>query len=383
VRRLAELRWPVFLTGRGVWDPAWSDSVPLVAGVPQLSRRERAGVWQAALAAGADLDPVAATTHFRLDAQQIARAARAARLQAAAEGRPATELHVTAGARAQNAVGLEAHARRIVPRVGWEDLVLPAEVMEQLAEITARLRHRERVLDEWRMARTSSRGRGITALFAGDSGTGKTMSAEVIAGGLGLDLYVIDLSSVLDKYIGETEKNLDRIFTQAEGVGGVLLFDEADALFGKRSEVKDSHDRYANVEVAYLLQRMERFDGIALLTTNLRTNLDDAFTRRLDAIIEFPLPSSADRRALWAKKLDAGAPLADDIDLDFLAEAFRISGGNIHNSVVTAAFLAAQDDRSVSMGDLIRGVQREYRKLGRLALESEFGPYFPLVRAAS
>src|SRR5205807_5666091 len=186
-----------------------------------------------------------------------------------------------------------------------------------------------------------------TALFAGESGTGKTMSAEVVARDLGLDLYVIDLSTVIDKYIGETEKNLDRIFSEADRVNGVLLFDEADAIFGKRSEVKDSHDRYANVEVAYLLQRMELFDGLAVLTTNLRANVDEAFTRRLDAVVDFPMPEEPDRSRLWRQNLKPSMPQGDDIDLAFLARRFKLSGGNIKNITVTAAYLAAEDDRPV------------------------------------
>ncbi len=189
------------------------------------------------------------------------------------------------------------------------------------------------------------RGRGITALFAGDSGTGKTLSAEVIAGELGLELYVIDLSTVVDKYIGETEKNLDRIFAEADRVNGVLLFDEADAIFGKRSEVRDARDRYANVEVAYLLQRMERFDGLAVLTTNLRANLDEAFTRRIDVIVDFPMPEEDDRMRLWRLHLPPEVPQADDLDLRFMADRFRLSGGNIRNICVTAAFFAADEAR--------------------------------------
>ncbi len=228
----------------------------------------------------------------------------------------------------------------------------------------------------------TSRNRGIKALFAGESGTGKTMSAEVLAGELGLDLYVIDLSTVVDKYIGETEKNLDRIFAEAERVNGVLLFDEADALFGKRSDVQDAHDRYANVETAYLLQRMDTFEGLAVLTTNLRSNIDEAFARRLDVIVDFPMPEDADRRRLWELHLGPSVPRADDIDLDFLARSFRIAGGNIRNVALGAAYLAADDDRAVSMVDLVRATEREYRKLGRLCVESEFGPYFPLVAGA-
>ena len=231
------------------------------------------------------------------------------------------------------------------------------------------------------MGTKGARGIGVTALFAGDSGTGKTMSAEVVAGDLGFDVYVIDLSTVVDKYIGETEKNLDRIFTEADRVNGVLLFDEADALFGKRSEVKDARDRYANVEVAYLLQRMERFDGLAILTTNLRANVDEAFVRRLDAIVDFPMPEEEHRRRLWEQNLVPGLPVADDIDLDFLARQFRISGGNIRNVCVMAAYLAAAEDRAVGMADLVRATEREYRKLGRLTVEAEFGEYFGLVGA--
>jgi SpoVK/Ycf46/Vps4 family AAA+-type ATPase len=259
--------------------------------------------------------------------------------------------------------------------------VLPPDVHAQLRELAARARHRERVLDDWQIGGRSSRGRGITALFGGESGTGKTLAAEVIAGELGLDLYVIDLSTVIDKYIGETEKNLDRIFAEADRINGVLLFDEADAIFGKRSEVRDARDRYANVEVAYLLQRMERFDGLAILTTNLRANLDEAFTRRIDAIADFPMPEEVDRLALWRMHLPPRLPQADDIDLEFLARRFRFSGGNIRNVCLTAAFLAADADRPVAMRDLIRGTELEYRKLGRLTVEDEFGPYLAALNA--
>jgi SpoVK/Ycf46/Vps4 family AAA+-type ATPase len=209
------------------------------------------------------------------------------------------------------------------------------------------------------------------------------LAAEVIARELGLDLYVIDLSTVVDKYIGETEKNLDRIFAEADRVNGVLLFDEADAIFGKRSEVRDARDRYANVEVAYLLQRMERFDGLAVLTTNLRANLDDAFTRRIDMIVDFAMPEEDDRLELWRMHLPEGLPQGDDIDLEFLARHFRLSGGNIRNVCLTAAFLAADADGPVMMADLIRGTEREYRKLGRLTVEAEFGSYFALLGSSA
>jgi len=205
------------------------------------------------------------------------------------------------------------------------------------------------------------------------------MSAEVVAGDLGLDLYTVNLATVVDKYVGETEKNLERIFTEADGVNAVLLFDEADAIFGKRSEVKDANDRYANIEVAYLLQRMETFEGIAILATNLRANVDDAFARRLDLIVDFPTPDVELRRALWDRCLAPGVPRGDDLDLDFCARAFELSGGNIRSIAITAAYMAAESGCPVTMNDLVRAIQQEYRKLGRLVVAGEFGRYFSMI----
>ncbi len=379
IRALAESPCPVVLLGGRGWDPQWSGVVPLLLDACLPALEERTALWRLALDGDepTGIDPAEATAGFRLTPEQILRAAQAARLEA--DGRPSSVDDLRRGARAQNGAGLERLARRITPRVEWDDLVLPPNVVAQLHELVARVRQRDKVLDGWGLGERTSKGRGIKALFAGDSGTGKTISAEVVARDLGLDLYVIDLSTVIDKFVGETEKNLDRIFAEADRLNGVLLFDEADALFGKRSEVKDAQDRYANVEVAYLLQRMELFDGLAVLTTNLRSNLDEAFARRLDAIVDFPLPEDDDRRRLWALHLRPGLPIADDVDLSFLAQAFKISGGNIHNIVLAAAFLAAADDRPVQMADLIRATEREYRKLGHLVVKGEFGPYFGLV----
>ncbi len=383
VRAFAELPGPVILVGGRDWDPAWSREPPLIVEAPVPALATRHDMWLQSLDGDRPdgFDPAAATIAFRLTPEQIDRAAQAARHAATAADRTMTIIDVAAGARAQNAAGLERLARRIEPSVGWDDLVLPGVVEAQLRELTARARHRDRVVGEWHMGTAGARGIGITALFAGDSGTGKTMSAEVVGHDLALDVYVIDLSTVVDKYIGETEKNLDRIFTEADRVNGILLFDEADALFGKRSEVKDARDRYANVEVAYLLQRMERFDGVAILTTNLRSNVDEAFVRRLDAIVDFPMPEEEHRRLLWARNLSPELPVQDGIDLDFLARRFKISGGNIRNVCVTAAYLAAAADRTVSMADLVRATEREYRKLGRLTVEAEFGEYYDLVTA--
>jgi SpoVK/Ycf46/Vps4 family AAA+-type ATPase len=286
--------------------------------------------------------------------------------------------HLAAGARAQNGVGLDRLARHVSPEATWADLVLPPDALSGLQHLADRVAHRDRLLDDWALRRGGGRGEAVTALFVGESGTGKTLAAEVIAGALALDLYVIDLSTVVDKYVGETEKNLERVFTGAEGVNGVLFFDEADALFGKRSEVSDARDRYANIEVAYLLQRMESFDGLAILATNLKANLDEAFARRLSLVVEFNQPDAPERRRLWDKSFGA-VPLGDDVDLDFCAEAFRLAGGDIRNVAVTAACFAAAGSQVVTMLDLIRAIQLEYRKLGRLCGEAEFGQYFHLL----
>jgi hypothetical protein len=385
IRTLAEAPSPVILLGTRSWDPAWSRDVPVVLDAPLLGFDERRLAWDAAFRVAQlerpGLDPAAATAGFRLDPEQVRRAALAASRIAAVEARDVEAADVTAGARAQNAGGLERLARRIAPTAAWKDLVLPSDTLGQLRELTVRARHRELVLGEWAMGGAAAKGNGITALFAGDSGTGKTLSAEIVAADLGLDLYVIDLATVIDKYIGETEKNLDRIFDEADRVNGVLLFDEADALFGKRSEVKDARDRYANVEIAYLLQRMERFDGLAVLTTNLRANLDEAFLRRLDVIVDFPMPDDEDRIRLWERHLPPVLPRADDLDLEFLARAFKLSGGNIRNICLAAAFLTAAERRPVTMADMIRATEREYQKLGRLTHEAEFGDYIDLLAA--
>ncbi|MFD7622014.1 ATP-binding protein [Streptomyces sp. NPDC059802] len=372
---------PTILVGRAPWDAAWSAAPPLLLHAPRVEPSTRAALWTDAYDAPVpgtiDVDRLLAP--FLLTPEQITRAARGAAQTTHLDGGTLTPDHVRQGARAQNAAGLDRLARRIEPTVTWNDLVLPPDTHAQLRELTARARHRDRVLGEWGMRPGGGRGRGVSALFAGDSGTGKTMSAEVIAADLGLDLYTVDLATVIDKYVGETEKNLERIFSEAAGVNGVLLFDEADAIFGKRSDVKDAHDRYANVESAYLLQRMESFDGLAILATNLRANLDDAFTRRLDLVIDFPVPDPEQRLVLWERCLGPVLPRGKDLDLAFCAENFELAGGNIRSIAVTSAYLAAETDEPVTMPTLIHAIQREYQKLGRLTLASEFGPYLELL----
>jgi hypothetical protein len=370
---------PLLLVGADPWDPAWASDVPLLVDVPASTAAERSALWRRALEdSGTELDAGQATAQFLLRPEQVARAAGSAELQSRLGDGPVTADHVRAGARAENGSALQRLTRRVEPAVGWPELVLPPSTATALREVAVRARHRERVLGDWRMRPGGGRGVGVAALFAGDPGTGKTMAAEVVAGELGLDLYVVDLATVVDKYVGETEKNLERIFAAAAGVNGVLLFDEADAVFGKRSEVRDAHDRYANVESAYLLQRMETFDGLAILATNLRANIDEAFTRRLDVVVDFPLPDAERRLALWRRCLGT-LPWGDDLDLEFCAAAFELAGGGIRSASVTAAYLAAEADGPVTMAGVVTAVQREYRKLGRLCLEHEFGRYYALL----
>ncbi|MFE7745538.1 ATP-binding protein [Nocardia sp. NPDC057455] len=382
IRALADAEATVVLVGSAVWDPAWARRQPVPLDVDPPSAGDRSRMWQTVLSdrLHGGLDAARATMQFVLTPEQVVRAAAAATTRAELAGRPVSVEDLRFGARAQNSAGLERLARRIEPSVGWPDLVLPQPVLSQLREVALRARQRAVVLDEWRMRPGGGRGRGVTALFTGDSGTGKTMSAEVIAADLGLDLYTVNLATVVDKYIGETEKNLERIFVAAAGVNAVLLFDEADALFGRRTEVRDSHDRYANIESAYLLQRMESFDGLAILATNLRANLDDAFTRRLDVVVNYPTPDEEARRSLWERCVGTRIPRSDDLDFDFCAHAFELSGGNIRSAVITAAYLAAGAGRELCTADLVAGVHREYRKLGRLTLAREFGPYHDSVR---
>lgn len=265
---------------------------------------------------------------------------------------------------------LERLAQRIEPSAGWDDLVLRDQVKEVLRSIGIHVRHRAKVLDEWAMRR-GSRGEGTSAMFAGGSGTGKTLAAEVLAQELHLELYRIDLSQVVSKFIGETEKNLGQVFDAAEESGAILLFDEADALFGKRSEVKDSHDRYANIEVSYLLQRMETYRGLAILTTNQKEAVDTAFLRRLRFVVEFPFPDQTERIEIWRRSFSSATPL-ESIDWDRLGQ-LNVAGGNIRNMAMNAAYYAAADEQSIQMAHILRAAKNEYEKLERSLSGSEVG----------
>jgi hypothetical protein len=262
-------------------------------------------------------------------------------------------------------------AQRIETRASWNDLVLPAPQLTMLREISAHVRRRNLVYETWGFAEKSARGLGISALFAGASGTGKTLAAEVLANELRLDLYRIDLSQVVSKYIGETEKNLRRVFDAAEAGSAVLLFDEADALFGKRSEVKDSHDRYANIEVSYLLQRMEAYRGLAILTTNMKDALDPAFLRRIRFVVQFPFPDAAERIEIWRRMFPTQTPV-DGLDVARLAK-LHVAGGNIRNIALNAAFLAADSDEPVRMRHLLRAARAECVKIEKPLTNAEIG----------
>jgi hypothetical protein len=316
--------------------------------------------WQQAL--GMAPDPA-----YRLSRDQLHLVAAASRADG---GRLAPAVRRLAGGH------LEGLAVRVRPRRGWDDLILPTDDARQLQELAARHRGRGVVYDQWRFPPLPSTG--IVALFAGPSGTGKTLAAEVLAGELGLDLYKVDLSAVVSKYIGETEKNLERIFGAAAAGDLVLFFDEADALFGKRSEVSDAHDRYANIEVAYLLQRLESYNGLVVLATNLQRNIDQAFLRRISVAVDFVQPEQPQRRAIWERSFPPTAPVAD-LDLDFLARQFKVTGGIIHNAALAAAFLAAEEGTAIGMSHVVMSLKREFQKLGRLRTEAEFERYFDLV----
>ncbi|MBC1220990.1 ATP-binding protein [Nostoc sp. UCD121] len=287
-------------------------------------------------------------------------------------------LNLCSAARAQSGHDLATLARKIEPKYTWDDIVLHPNQITQLQDICKEAEYRNLVHQKWGFADSLSLGKGLNVLFSGSSGTGKTMAAEVIAHQLQLDLYKIDLSQIVSKYIGETEKNLNRIFTAATNSNAILFFDEADALFGKRSEVQDARDRYANIEVGYLLQKMEEYEGIAILTTNLRNNIDEAFERRLRFIIEFTLPDTKNRHLIWQRIFPKNAPCSPNLDLELLAQNFEITGANIRYIALTAAFLAADDGGVIEMVHLIRALRREYQKMGQVLRDKDLGQYVDL-----
>ncbi len=338
---------------------------------------ERKALWQDALAQNRlplpdNLDLISG--QFWLTSGQIRACVAAARDMSLQQHAPFTGDTLLAAARASSNPHLGTLAREITPRYSWNDIVLPENEKTILHEIVNTVRCRPVVLDDWGVGQKLTASSGVTILFAGPPGTGKTMAAEVIASELGLSLYKIELSTIVSKYIGETEKNLEQIFSEAQNSNAILFFDEADAIFGKRSEVKDAHDRYANIEVSYLLQRMEAYDGVTILATNLRSNLDEAFTRRLSYAVDFPFPDEHYRELIWKTLFPPHVPCAENLDFRLMARRFKLAGGSIRNIIVGAAYLAAAEQSQVSMKHLLHSTRRELQKMGRLVNEADMSP---------
>jgi len=370
-----------FLLGGQAWQPqgVLREEAFIALEMPRTTAMTRKQFWESHLHGhqrlADDVDWGVLASNFRLQPGQMREALVAAehlaRWRSPAEG-GITMADLYAACRAQSSARLSTLARKIEARYTWDDIVLPPDQLAQLKELCNQAKYRHLVYGDWGFEHKLSLGKGLNALFSGPPGTGKTMAAEVIAHELHLDLYQIDLSQVVSKYIGETEKNLQQIFREAQTSNAILFFDEADALFGKRSEVKDAHDRYANIEVGYLLQKMEEHQGISILATNLRQHLDEAFVRRMHCIVEFPFPDEEYRRRIWDVAFPREAPLAADVDYSLLAREVKLAGGNIKNIALAAAFYAAEDGRVIRLPHLLHAVRREYQKLGRTWNEAEW-----------
>ncbi|CAM5610585.1 ATP-binding protein [Rhodanobacter lindaniclasticus] len=368
VRRfLARSGGLAFVDVREPW--AGAATRALSVDVAKPSAVEQRALWQRLLGDAAGVQPRQLAGHFDFNLGKIEQIAHGA--LAVAEDKPAALAQALwQGALAHTRPALDQLAQRIVPKAGWDDLKLPDSEKDLLHQIADQVAQRSTVYDDWGFRQRMNRGLSVSALFTGESGTGKTMAAEVLARELGLSLYRIDLSAVVSKYIGETEKNLRKLFDAAEDGGAILFFDEADALFGKRSEVKDSHDRYANIEVNYLLQRLESFRGLAILATNMKGALDGAFLRRLRFVVNFPFPGIAERKAIWASVFPAQAAVGA-LDLDRLAR-FALTGGSIQGIALNAAFMAAKAGVSIGMPLLLDAVRGEFRKLDKPVNEADF-----------
>lgn len=376
-----ELGWIVILEGTQPWPGIpglFRDTVFYSTHLPVPGVQLRRQAWDRELQAvgGQNIEKDAAShmaQYFRHTPGQIREAVEFAYyhdiLGSGGETSGFSLEHLTAAGRGQSNRKLTQLAAKVTTNYGWDDMVLPDNKKSLLRQICGQVKHRHQVMEQWGFAAKLSRGGALSVLFSGPPGTGKTMAAGVMARELQLDLYKIDLSSVVSKYIGETEKNLSRIFTEAETCNGILFFDEADALFGKRSEVSDAHDRYANIETGYLLQRMEEYEGIVILATNLRKNMDEAFTRRIRYIVEFPFPGEESRERIWKAQFPSPCPRSESIDYRYLARQFPVTGGHIKNIVLDAAFSAAGNGGVIDMGHLLQGTRKEYEKIGKLWTE--------------
>lgn len=368
-----------FLSGTQVWKTENPKQFYLSLECPVPDATSRMQFWGQHLDNNSDQfqepDLIELSSKFSFTEGQIQQTVKVARHRAYWESQSAiglTPTLVNEAARGIATPGLIGLARKVETPFGWCDIVLPEDQLIQLKEIASHAKRSQIVFESWGFARNFSYGRGIAALFEGQSGTGKTMAASIIGHELGLDLYQIDLSCVVSKYIGETEKNLSRIFAEAQDSNAVLFFDEADALFGKRSEVKDAHDRYANIETAYLLQRMEEYAGIVILATNMKQNLDEAFVRRMRFIVQFPFPTDEDRERIWQKAFPADAPMDVDVDFRWLSRKLKITGGNIKNISLRAAFLAVERKGAIGMDCLIEAAKRENEKIGKIVGLADF-----------
>lgn len=389
---LSDVKQDIFITGSEQWTPTANRSgrghVLMSFPRPEFElRRER---WESHTdSLPSDVDPEVLASTFEHTQQEIDDAIATARAiskvpdSTAVDNESNTESTLSReaiyeGCKAQSAEGLEELAERIEPSASWDEIILPEDTERQLREVAARVTHRGTVYEEWGFEDRFSRGTGVVALFAGPSGTGKTMAADIIASDAGMDLYKIDLSSVVSKYIGETEENLERIFDEARNSNAILLFDEADAVFGERGGVSDSTDRYANVEVNYLLQRIESYDGVVLLTTNFESHIDDAFLRRIHQSVSFKRPTDEARKQIWEVMFPDDTP-TEGLDYEFLGR-LELTGGNIRNAVQTAAILAADDGGIVQMKHVVEAVQREFSKLDKMVDPTSFGEYQELLR---
>lgn len=352
---------------------------------PMPSYMHRRQLWKSCLqdhGMDGNVDLTALAGKFQLTGGQIKNAVCSAYALAELKSPSSPVLSVKdiyEGCRMQSNQRISSLAIKLDAHYAWEDIILPTDTKEQLKEVCGFIRYRSKVYYDWGFEKKLSLGKGLNVLFYGPSGTGKTMAAEIVANVLDLDLYKIDLSNVVSKYIGETEKNLKKIFDEAKTSNSILFFDEADAIFGKRSEVKDAHDRYANIEISYLLQKMEEHVGTVILASNFRKNIDDAFLRRLHFTIEFPLPDERSRELIWLAAFPTETPLGDDVDFAFLSK-FKFTGGNIKNIALAASFLAAEGSCTVKMEHLIKAAKRELQKIGKLFTEADFGEYSRCVK---
>ncbi|MEC4675488.1 MAG: ATP-binding protein [Nitrospirota bacterium] len=378
---ISELSWATFISAETIWMPGDTDGryhwYPFEFKLPVFAERRK--IWTDTVngsgIAESEIDIISG--RFNFSETQIKNAVFYAKKFLDSGELTIDNIYKACGLQSGQKLGV--YSKKINNFYTWDDIVLPDDRSKQLREICNYIKHKHLVYFRWGFEKKLALGRGLNVLFSGPSGTGKTMAADIIAHELNLEMYKVDLSSIVSKYIGETEKNLNRIFGESSSGNVILFFDEADALFGKRSEVKDAHDRYANIEINYLLQKMEEHEGIVVLATNFNKNLDEAFARRMHFTVDFPFPDDRQRELILRKIFPEDAPLADDIDYRFLSEKFKLTGGNIKNIALTAAFYAADESSEITMRHVILAVKREMQKLGKLCVKGDFGVYYDLL----